>query len=84
MKLIQRDVSVESACAYNKISKVTFYERMEKDPILAYDYQYNKNYLDVACNNIIADNIINKKSVEDARKWKKVRDKRYADKQEMI
>lgn len=83
MKLIQRDVSVESACAYCKISKSTFYDRMDKDPFLLEDYQYNKNFLDVACNNVIADHIINKKSIEDARKRKKVRDRRYADKQEI-
>jgi len=82
MRLIQRDVSVETACGYCKISKTTFYDRMEKDETLSEEYQYNKNFLDVASANIIANEIIDKKSVKDAWERKKRRDRRYADKQE--
>jgi hypothetical protein len=82
MELIKRDVSVESACAYCRISKQTFYDRMDKDAQLADDYQYSKNYLDIASSNVIAKAIVDEKSIKDSREWKKRRDRRYADKQD--
>ena len=83
MELIKRDVSVESACAYCRISKQTFYDRMDKDNKLSDDYQYAKNYLDIASSNVIAKAIVDDKSVKDSRERKKRRDKRYADKQDV-
>ena len=56
---------------------------MDKDNKLSDDYQYAKNYLDIASSNVIAKAIVDDKSVKDSRERKKRRDKRYADKQDV-
>lgn len=83
LELLKRDVSVETACKYHHISVQTFHNRRNSSKKLLEEYEAAKVFLDVAAADNIANSIIKSKSVRDSWEWKKRRDRRYADKQEV-
>lgn len=88
IELTKRDVTQKAACAYVGLAVSTFHDRLSRDVKLSEEYDRSKQYMDVITSNAITHAITDKEipSTDRAKlsfEWKKRRDKRYTDKQDV-
>ena len=88
IELTKRDVTQKAACAYVGLATSTFHHWLSQDKDLLEEYDRARQYMDVITSNVITQAISDKTipSTDRAKlsfEWKKRRDKRYSDKQDI-
>jgi len=67
IEIFKLDVTIETACAYAKIDKATYFRHYKDDLDFATKIDEARNYARIVAGNLVMDAIINKKDVASAR-----------------
>jgi len=83
IELIRLDVSRKDAIAHTGLADSTIDDWMKREKDMSDEYQRAKTYMDVVSGQVIQEAILTKRDVKTAMEYKKRRDKRYSEKQEI-
>lgn len=61
--------TIEEACAYAKISKMSYYKWLEDSNDFLTKMESAKHYADIVAKNVVVDEIVNKKDLATAKWW---------------
>lgn len=68
-ELFKAGSTVEQACIYANIGKSTYYDWLKADDSFRMKMEKAQYYVDVVAQNIVVDDIVNKKNIDSAKWW---------------